>query len=107
MLNQDRGCFMNKFFKEAGNFVLGGGMSKLKDKVDRTINDLEQKIEIITKKVIKTSILFLMMFIGAMFILIGFAKYLNETVPAFNHGLGTMLVGAVLIVLALFVRMMK
>lgn len=98
---------MAKFFKEAGNFLLGEGMSRLKDKVDKTIKDLEQKIEIITKKVIKTSILFLMMFIGAMFILIGFAKYLNETVPVFAHGLGTILVGAVLIALALFVRVMK
>ncbi len=96
-----------KFFKEAGSFLLGEGMSRLKDKVDKTINDLEQKIEIITKKVIKTSILFLMMFIGAMFILIGFAKYLNETVAGLNHGLGTIVVGAVLIALALFVRVMK
>jgi hypothetical protein len=98
---------MAKFFKEAGNFLLGEGMSRLKDKVDKTIKDLEQKIEIITKKVIKTSILFLMMFIGAMFILIGFAKYLNETVPSLAHGLGTIIVGAVLIALALFVRVMK
>jgi hypothetical protein len=98
---------MAKFFKEAGNFLLGEGMSRLKDKVDKTIKDLEQKIEIITKKVIKTSILFLMMFIGAMFILIGFAKYLNETVPSLGHGLGTIIVGAVLIALALFVRVMK
>ena len=98
---------MAKFFKEAGNFLLGEGISKLKDKVDKTIKDLEQKIEIITKKVIKTSILFLMMFIGGMFILIGLAKYLNETVSGLGHGLGTILVGAVLIVLALFVRIMK
>ena len=98
---------MANFFKEAGSFLLGEGMSKLKDKVDKTIKDLEQKIERATIKVIKTSILFLMMFIGAMFILIGLAKYLNETVPGLAHGLGTMLIGAILIVLALFVRVMK
>lgn len=95
------------FFKEAGKFLMGEGMSRLKDKVDKTVKDLEQKIEIITRKVIKTSILFLMMFIGAMFVLIGFAKYLNEAVPGLAHGLGTILIGAVLIVLALFVRVMK
>jgi hypothetical protein len=47
------------------------------------------------------------MFIGAMFILIGLAKYLNETVPGLAHGVGTILIGVILIVLALFVRVMK
>ena len=98
---------MAGFFKEIGKFFLGEGITKLQEKVDETFKKVEQKIEIITKKVIKTSILFLMMFIGAMFILIGFAKYLNETVSGLAHGLGTILVGAILIVLALFVRIMK
>jgi hypothetical protein len=98
---------MAGFFKEIGNFLLGEGITKLQEKVDETFKKVEQKIEIITKKVIKTSILFVMIFVGMIFILVGLAKYLNETVPGLDHGLGTLLVGAILIALALFVKAMK
>jgi protein-S-isoprenylcysteine O-methyltransferase Ste14 len=98
---------MANFLNEIGKFLLGEGMSKFKEKVDRTINDIEQRIERATIKVIKTSILFLMMTVGLLFMLIGFAKFLNETVPSLAHGLGTVLIGAILMVLALFVRIMK
>lgn len=98
---------MANFFKDIGKFLLGEGMAKLTEKVDKTIKDIEKKIEIVTIKVIKTSILFLMIIVGALFMLIGLAKYLNETVPGLNHGLGTVIVGAVLVALAFFVRAMK
>jgi Na+/H+-dicarboxylate symporter len=98
---------MANFWNEIGKFLLGEGMSKLKEKVDKTIKDVEQRIERVTIKVIKTSILFLMIAIGVLFVLVGLAKFLNETVPGLAHGVGTMLIGAVLIVLALFVRIMK
>ncbi|MBN2458917.1 hypothetical protein JXB28_01405 [Candidatus Woesearchaeota archaeon] len=98
---------MANFFKEIGKFLLGEGLSKFTEKVDKTIKDVEKKIEIITMKVIKTSILFLMMCVGAIFLLVGLSQYLNSTVPALRHGLGTVVVGAVLIALALFVKAMK
>ena len=98
---------MANFLKDIGKFLLGEGLSKFTEKVDRTIKDVEQRIERATIKVIKTSILFLMITLGAVFVLTGLAKYLNETVPGLAHGMGTMLVGAILIVLALFVRLMK
>lgn len=98
---------MANFFKDLGKFLVGEGLGSLKKTVDKTVKDIEVKVERATIKVIKTSVLFLMMAVGALFILIGLAKYLNETVPAFDHGLGTILVGAILIVLGLFVRMMK
>jgi len=98
---------MAGFFKDIGKFLLGEGISKLQEKVDETVKKVEQKIEIITKKVIKTSILFIMIFVGAIFMLVGLAQYLNATVPGLAYGLGTILVGAILIVLALFVKVMK
>jgi cell division protein ZapA (FtsZ GTPase activity inhibitor) len=98
---------MASFLKEIGNFLLGEGINKLKEKVDKTIKDVEQRIERATIKVIKTLTLFVMMLIGALFVLVGLAQYLNETVPGLRHGLGTVLIGAVLILLALFVRLMK
>ncbi|MBN2052933.1 hypothetical protein JW756_05490 [Candidatus Woesearchaeota archaeon] len=98
---------MAGFLKEIGKFILGEGINKLQSKVDETVKKVEQRIEIITKKVIKTSILFLMMLIGVIFMLVGLAQYLNAVVPRLAQGLGTILVGAILIVLALFVRVMK
>ncbi len=98
---------MANFFKEIGKFLLGEGISTLKKTVDKTIHDIEVKVERTTIKVIKTSILFLMMIVGVIFILVGLAKYLNEIVPGLAHGLGTILIGVILILLALFVRVMK
>src|SRR4030043_301003 len=98
---------MAQLLKETGKVSIGGGINKLKDKVDKTIKDVEQRVERATIKVIKTLTLFVMMLIGALFILIGLAQYLNETVPGLRHGLGTVLIGAVLLVLALFVRLMN
>ncbi|HJX06313.1 MAG TPA: hypothetical protein VJ461_06400 [Candidatus Nanoarchaeia archaeon] len=98
---------MANFLNEIGKFLLGDGINKLKDKVDKTIKDVEQRVERATIKVVKTLTLFVMMLIGALFVLIGLAQYLNETVPGLKNGLGTVLIGAVLLVLALFVRLMK
>ena len=98
---------MANFLKDIGKFLLGEGITSLKKTVDKTIHDIEERVEKATIKVIKTSILFLMMTVGMLFILVGLAKYLNETVPGLAHGLGTILIGVILIVLALFVRIMK
>ena len=98
---------MGNVFKDIIGFLVGEGLSTLKKTVDKTIKDLEERIERATIKVIKTLTLFLMMAIGFLFVLVGLAKYLNETVPGLAHGIGTMVVGGVLIVLALFVRVMK
>jgi len=98
---------MANFLKEIGKFLLGEGLNKFTEKIDKTIKDVEKKIEIVTIKVIKTSVLFLMICVGALFMLIGLAQYLNETVSGLSHGLGTIVVGAVLVALALFVRAMK
>lgn len=98
---------MGNFWKDLGDFIVGEGISSVKRTVDKTIKNVEERIERATIKVIKTSILFLMLIIGMIFVLVGFANYLNETVPGLAHGLGTILIGAILIALALFVRMMK
>lgn len=98
---------MGSFFKDIGGFLLGEGVKNLKKTVDSTIKNVEERIERATIKVIKTLVLFLMMFIGVIFALVGLAQYLNNTVPGLANGLGTILIGAILILLALFVRVMK
>jgi protein-S-isoprenylcysteine O-methyltransferase Ste14 len=67
----------------------------------------DARIHRATVKVIKASILFLMLFVGLIFMLVGLAQHLNATVPKLANGLGTLLVGAVLIFLALFARLFK
>ncbi|KYK26235.1 hypothetical protein AYK26_05500 [Euryarchaeota archaeon SM23-78] len=102
---------MAKFFKDVVDFLIGffmgEGIDKIKKKVDSTIKNVEERIEKATIKVIKTSILFLMMIVGFIFVLVGLANYLNENVYALRDGLGTIVIGAVIILLGLFVRVMK
>jgi len=98
---------MGSFWKDLGGFLVGEGVSTIKKKVDKTIKNVEERIEVATKKVIKAMALSLMLFLGIIFALVGLAQYLNNTVSGLRDGLGTILIGAVLIVLALFVRVMK
>jgi hypothetical protein len=100
--------FMAGFFQSILGFLSGGGLSgaidEVKHKVEETVEEMEERIRRVTVKVIKTSILFLMMFVGFIFLLVGLAQYLNAVVPKLANGLGTLLIGAVLILMALFAR---
>jgi hypothetical protein len=101
---------MAGFFEKITGLLSGpmaGVVDNIKQKVDDTIQEVEAKIERATVKVIKTSILFIMMFIGVLFMLIGVSQYLNAVVPKLAHGLGTVLVGAILILLAFFARLFR
>ncbi len=95
------------FFSKLFGFVAEEAVDVIKGKVEETLIDIETKVERATKKAIKVLVLYVMVFLGAIFMLVGLAKYLNETVPSLAHALGFVLVGACLVVLALFASMMR
>ena len=100
-----------KFFKETAGFFMGDSvqsvLSGVKEKVEETIEETQKRIEIITAKVIKALIVFIICAVGVIFALVGFSTYLTETYPAFNHGLGFLVVGGVLILLGLVVKALR
>jgi hypothetical protein len=106
-----RWFFMAGFFKGVADWLIGGGLNSavdhIKERVQETIAEMEERIERATVKVMKTLALFFMIAIGLIFMLVGLSQFLNETVPRLAHGLGTVLVGAVLVLLALFAKMMR
>ena len=77
------------------------------DFVHETIEWTEKKVEQITHNVLKSLAIFFITFLGLIFVLVGIAKYLSEVYPSLNHGLGYVVIGAVLIIFALLSRLVK
>ncbi|MAE13646.1 hypothetical protein CMO92_03700 [Candidatus Woesearchaeota archaeon] len=99
------------FFKDVSKVFLGDSMKSVlagvKEKVEETIEETQKKIEIVTARVIKTLVVFLICALGFIFALVGLATYLTETVPRFDHGLGYLVVGGVLVLLGLVVKVLR
>ena len=92
-----------------GDFVVGeasGMVGSVGKRVDRTLKDAEKKIEHATVNAIKASIVFIMMFIGLIFILVGLANYITERFTL-GDGMGLIIVGAALIFLGWFARLVR
>lgn len=90
------------------DFVVDTGKETLVDtvqeKMQETLEVAELKLERALKRVLSVTALFLLLFIGFIFALVGLSQYLSERVEAFNYGVGFIVVGAGLVVLALLLR---
>jgi len=89
---------MFEFFEKLGLF------SDLKSKFEGMLEDFQERIRKAIERAIKRAIIFLLIIIGFIFALVGFARYLTETVPSLDHGMGFVVVGLVLIFLAIIAR---
>lgn len=89
-----------------GSAILGEGVKavaeELHQKVHQTIVETQQRVEHTIHHTLKVLTLYLIIFIGFVFALVGFAVYLNETVPAFENGMGYVVIGMGLIVMGIF-----
>ncbi|MBN1645883.1 hypothetical protein JW868_02470 [Candidatus Woesearchaeota archaeon] len=94
----------SSILKEVLKFLGQGGVDSIKKKVDTTVEQTKKKVELIVTNALKISAVFVIVVVGFIFALVGVSKYLSETVNALNHGLGFLVVGAVLIILALIVK---
>jgi hypothetical protein len=96
------------FFKSIFSFIAGIGgetiMTTLQEKVSETMDEAEARIERAVKRILTALTLFIILFTGFIFVLVGLAKYLTESVTSLNFGLGFVLVGACLIILALLIK---
>jgi len=96
------------FFQGFIDFIVGAGkdtiFDALQEKVTETIDEAEIRIERVIKRILSIITIFAIIFLGLIFVLVGFSKYLTEAVDAFNFGIGYIVVGAALIILALLFR---
>ncbi|RME52468.1 hypothetical protein D6783_04600 [Candidatus Woesearchaeota archaeon] len=93
--------FLRQAFKSLFGAGVAGTVQNIKDTVDTTLHSVEEKVRATTTIVIKTSIIFLLIFIGTLFFLVGIAQYLSTTIPALRGGLGYALVGVLLLLFGL------
>lgn len=96
------------FFQKILDFIVGSGKGSILDavqeKVTETIDEAEIRLERAIKKVLSMVGAFLLIFIGLIFALVGISKYLSESVDSLSNGLGFIVVGAAIIIIALILR---
>lgn len=82
--------------------ILGSGLSGAKKAAMDTIDHAKDKVQEITKQVLKAATMFVLIILGLIFVLIGLAKYV-ETVNNLIPGVGLMIVGGAIILLMIIV----
>jgi len=100
----------HSFWNTIGEFIVKevshGVFYSLKETALETLESVEKKVNQIVHNALKRLVLFFLIITGFIFVLVGFSKYLSETVPALGNGLGYLLVGVVLVLLAMFANWM-
>ncbi len=91
----------------ASSIFSGSVVEDVKHTVKQTMDDIEKKTLRIVHNTIRSLVVMIMVSIGAIFALVGLSKYLSETVVSLNNGLGFVVVGAALIILATFAKLMQ
>lgn len=74
--------------------------------VKETMDDVQQRVEVTTKRVLKTSALFVLLMIAVLFVLVGLAQA-AQTHYGWLEGTGYIVVGAVLTLLVMLINAMK
>lgn len=95
------------FLKSIGSLLGESFIDDFKVKVDKTMDDVKVSVEQIVEMVIRKTIAFFLLLIGLIFGLVGLSRFLTQRVPAFSDGIGYVVVGLVLILLAWFASYMN
>ena len=87
--------------------ISGGIVGTIKKGAKEALDRVEERVHMIVHETLKKLTLFFLMITGMIFVLVGFSKYISETVRAFDHGLGFLVVGVVIILLGVFASWMS
>lgn len=98
---------LGKFLKGIAGFFGEAIVEDVKDQVDDALDHAKERIEVMTERLIRKIISLFLVLIGLIFGLVGISKFLSAKVPAFADGVGYVLVGLVLVLLAWFARYMS
>jgi hypothetical protein len=80
-------------FKRLGKSLLEEGVSALKTLEDAKMSDIKAKVDVALRHALKRLALFLIFTTGVLFLLFGLGRYLQETVPGFEHGIAYIFIG--------------
>ncbi len=83
-------------FKTIGTYFTGEALMDVVDNV-------QDRVEQTTRKVIKSAALFVLFVVGLLFVLIGLSQWV-ETNWHFAHGVGLLLVGGIIVFLAFVIK---
>ncbi len=72
----------------------------LKENIDKIIEETEVKIMVFTEELIKKITNVFLILLGVIFGLVGIAKYLSSNFSIFQNGIGYLVVGVVIIIIA-------
>ncbi len=82
--------------------IIGG----YKDVILETADGLQKRVEQTTKQVIKSSLLFVLIVISLIFLLVGFAQWI-EAYNNWSQGAGLMVVGGGVLLLVVIIKALK
>ena len=89
-------------------FSLGASelLGNVKKQVRDTMDEAEARIGKVMRNFVRVIVVLFMVFIGGIFALVGLSRYL-ETLPSINSGVGYIIVGGALFLLAIFAFIMQ
>ena len=83
-----------------------GAAGSFKTAARETMAEAQERVRETTKMVVKAAVVFLIIALGAIYVLNGLGKYL-EASQNWMPGMGAMIVGGVLVILGLFAMAMR
>jgi len=89
--------------KEVTSDLLGG----IRNKISETIEETQEKVEKVTKYVIKSLALLMIFFTGLIFLLVGLGQTLEDKVSSLTQGMGFIVIGGVMVLIAIIVKALK
>lgn len=96
-----------EFLKGVTGFFGESVVDGLKEQVDDAVDHAKERAEALLERVIKRLISFFLVLTGLVFGLVGLGMFLSRRVPALGDGIGYILVGLVLVLLAWFAWYMR
>ncbi len=82
-------------------------MNEAETRAEEIIDHAEERANKFVHNLIKGSLLFFLAMIGFIFALVGLGTYLANTVPGLDNGMGYILLGIVILILAGFARLVQ
>ncbi len=86
--------------------VAGAAAGTFREAARETMREAQERVREVTRMVIKAMVVFLIVALGFIYVLNGLAKYL-EAANGWAPGMGTIVVGGVMVVLGLFAVLIR